>query len=150
MNLTKCCKFTRLTTDGTNYSNAAGTTDTLEGTVVDMANFEAVTFLVSVGAITTTGTVACTVQQGTDATVTDAADLSGPTHTFSAAADSNKTVAIEVNQPRERYLRLKIVRATANAVIDSVVAIQTGPRVMPPAVGAQMETSVFSLSPAEA
>lgn len=150
MNLTKESKITRLTVDGTNYAATASTTDTLAGNTVDMANFDAVTFVVSVGAITGSGTAEIKVESGTDATPSDAAALSGATHTLSGSGESNKTVVIEVERPVERYLRVSITRATANVVVDSVVAIQTKPRVKPVTHSTTVHAAVFVLSPAEA
>jgi hypothetical protein len=150
MNLSANNKVTRLTSDGTNYSNTASTGDTLNGTVVDMAGFDSVTFIVAVGAITGAGTAACTVQQGAASNLSDAKALTGATHTFSSSTDSNKCAVIEVNRPTDRYVRLSIVRGgSANSVIDSVVAIQSNARSVPVTNGATVDGTVCVTSPAE-
>lgn len=111
-------------------ATAAGSSDITTCAVIDMANFEAVTFMVAFGTITSGAVTSIKVQQGTDGTVSDAADLEGTSVTI-ADTDDNKIAMVEVYRPRERYVKLIIKRATQNAVVDGAWAIQTGPRVKP-------------------
>ena len=66
-----------------------------------------------------------------------------------ADADGNKMLAVDVFRPRERYVRLVIDRATANAVIDGVIAIQYGARKMPTTHATSVAASESHTSPAE-
>lgn len=124
MNLTTFGKLTRVV-DAT----AAGTTD-VNGTVVDMKGFDACTFIVGFGTITVAAVSGIHVQQGELANGSDMADLVGTSVSVADTAD-NQIVAVEVTQPRERYLRVVVDRATANAVIDFGIAIQTSAQVEP-------------------
>ena len=119
-----------LTTGGkvTRVSNAvaAGTTD-VNSTGVDMQGFESVTFYVLFGAITATAVTSVKAQQSADDAASDAyADLEG-TGVAVADDDDNQVVALEITNPRERYVRCTVDRGTANAVIDGIIAVQTGP-----------------------
>lgn len=124
MNLLKCGKLTRVMN-----AVAAGTSDQ-NSSVIDMQNFDSVTFIAAFGTITAGAVTSIKVQQGADSGLSDAADLEG-TAISVADDDDNQIVAVEVVRPRERYVRLVIDRGTQNAVIDGVIAIQTGPRVLP-------------------
>ncbi len=122
MNLTTSSKLTRVSN-----AVAAGTT-AVNSASVDMQGFEACTFLVAFGAITTGAVTSLKVQQSGDDGVADSfADLTGTSITI-ADTDDNKIVAVEVHNPRERYVRCVVSRGTANAVIDGILAIQTGPK----------------------
>lgn len=118
--LTNNVKTIRLKPDGTNYTVAAGTTD-VDSEVVDTAGYDAVRFITAYGAIVSGAVTAQEVQQGTDATVTDAADLEGTRITV-ADTDDNKLVITDILQPRERYLRVQFDRGTQNATIDCLTA----------------------------
>lgn len=125
INLTRDCKLTRVSN-----AVAAGTDDTTSCAVIDMQNFGSVTFIAAFGVITATAATSIKVQQGAIANMSDAADLLG-TSVSVAADDDNQIVAVEVVEPLERYVRLQIIRSTANAVIDGVIAIQCNPKLAP-------------------
>lgn len=109
---------------------AAGSTDITTATVIDMAGYEGVAFVYGFGTITAGAVTSVKVQQGTDATVTDAADLEGSSQSVADDAD-NKVFISDIFLPRERYVKPIIKRATQNAVVDFVLAIQYGPRTAP-------------------
>ena len=125
LNFTKDCKLTRVSN-----AVAAGTDDTTSCAVVDMQSFGSCTFIAAFGTITATAVTTVKVQQGAVANMSDAADLAG-TSISVAADDDNQIVAVEVVEPQERYVRLQIVRATANVVIDGVIAVQCNPKIAP-------------------
>jgi len=122
--LTESGKLTRVSN-----AVAAGTSD-VNSAVVDTQGFASCTFLVAFGAITAGAVTSCKVQQGAASDLSDAADLAGTAVTV-ADDDDNQLVAIEVVEPRERYLRCVVDRGTQNAVIDGVVAIQTRAKRLP-------------------
>ena len=94
---------------------AAATTD--NGSAIDMKGFDSVTFIVGFGPIAAGGVKSVKVQQ--DATRPwDAADLVGTAITV-ADDDDNQVVMLEVNQPRERYVRV-VLTGTQNARSTSV------------------------------
>jgi hypothetical protein len=143
-NLTKEGKITKVL----DYT-AAGTDDTIESSVIDMQGFDAVVFVVAIGAITATGTAAVQVQQGDESDGSDMANLTGAAVNF-AAADTTLLAAIEVVKPAKRYLQVNVTRATANVVINSAIAIQHGSAVKPVTNGATVKGTVCVATPAEA
>lgn len=116
-NLTKAGKLTRVIN-----AMAAGTS-AINGSVIDMKGFDAVTFIVGFGVITAGAVTSIKAQQGDQADLSDAADLAG-TSISVADTDDNKLVALEI-EPTKRYCRLVVVRATQNAVVDFGTAQQT-------------------------
>jgi hypothetical protein len=111
-------------------ATAAGTGDTISSDVVDTAGFAGVLFFTTFGAITATAVTSVKAQQGAASDLSDAADLEGTAQSV-ADDDDGQTFAIDINQPRERYVRMQVVRATANAVIGEIYALLYGPRSLP-------------------
>lgn len=125
MNSAKSEKVTRVLN-----AVAAGQTEQTSS-AIDMAGFEGCKIYAAFGAITTGSVVTVKLQQSSDDGSADAySDLEG---TSSAVADDrdNDLVVIDINRPTKRYLKVVIGRTTQNAVIDGVLAVQYGPRVMP-------------------
>ena len=102
---------------------AAGIT-VQNGAVIDMQGFDGVQFILLVGALTATQVTGLKAQQGNASNLSDAADLAGTAVGPLADADGNKALVLDVYRPLERYIRPVVTRATANAVIDGVIAIQ--------------------------
>lgn len=125
---------------------AAGTSDQ-NSSSVDMSGFENVTFIAAFGTIDSTAVTSIKVQQSSDDS--SFADLAG-TSISVADDDDNQVAVVSVVKPRERYVRCVVDRGTANAVIDGVVALQTGALTLPVT---QPTSSVVSsevhVSPAE-
>ena len=117
MNLSRFGKVTRV------MNGVAAGQATNNGTGVDMKGFDAVTFILLVGDIAGAGTVTLKAQQGAD-NAADWQDLLGTAVAF-AAGDDNKVAILEINCPRDRYVRPVVITAVGNGVIDGVIAIQT-------------------------
>lgn len=117
--------------------------------VVDTDGFDSVTMLLLLGAIADTGTVTVTAQQGTLSNGSDMADLSG-SGLSAATADDNGVLQSEIYRPRERYVRWKIVRATADSDICGAVAILRDPQNMPVTLSDDIADSEHLTVPAEA
>lgn len=115
MNLSKSCKITRVLN-----AVAAGTTDQ-DSTGVDMLGFDGVMFVAAFGTLTATQVTTVVAQGGSDnssfATTIGTSDAL-------ADADSNKVIVLDCYNPSTRYVRLRVDRGTANAVIDGVWAVQ--------------------------
>jgi hypothetical protein len=116
-------------------SSVAAGTSVQNGTGVDMAadgGYDGVLFVLLVGTLTATQVTALKAQQSSDDAATDAYDdLAGTLTGPFADADSNKMIALDVFRPAKRYVRPVVNRATANAVLDGVVAIQYRGRKVP-------------------
>jgi hypothetical protein len=100
---------------------AAGVTDVVPASRIDMQGWDGCLFLVKIGAIDATGTVDATVRHS-------ATDAAGAKTTLAAAqlADTgdNSLIALDIRDPQLRYLDLIVERGTANSEVDSIVAIQ--------------------------
>lgn len=114
-NLSKAAKVTRVMN-----AVAAGQT-TQNSSSVDMRGFYGCQFVAAFGTIDATAVTSCKVQTSSDNSTFN--DLTG-TSISVAATDDNKLVILDIGHNRERYLRCTIVRGTADAVIDGVIALQ--------------------------
>jgi hypothetical protein len=127
---------------------AAGTTSQ-NGTGVEMANAEVVTFVAAFGAITAGAVTGLKAQQSDDdGSADDYTDLEG-TLVSIADDEDNKVLVLEVVRPTKKFVRPVVVRGTQNAVIDSVLAIKTHTRVAPTTQGSTVADSESHVSPAE-
>ncbi|MDH5640127.1 MAG: hypothetical protein OEY28_02450 [Nitrospira sp.] len=128
-----------------NDASAAGVT-TINSAVVDMQGFDGIVFLTNAGTIAATGTAAVKVQQDTAVGMGGAADLAGSGQAF-IDTDDNKSVAVDVKRPLERYVRLVITRATANSDWGPIWALQYRARQVPVTQG--LDKHEKHLSPIE-
>ena len=143
-NMLKECKVTRVLN-----ATAAGATN-VNTTGVDMSGFEGVLFVADFGALTATQVTKMKLQESSDNGVVDAwADITGSLTAAMADADSSKLLLCEDAKPRQRYVRAVVVRGTANAVIDAVVAIQYGARTKPLTQGSTVSAQTLVVGAAE-
>lgn len=138
--LTDSAKFSRLS------NGVAAGVGTTNCTSVDMSGYDSVTFAIQIGAVDATGVVTIHVEQSEDDS--SFADLEG-TEVSYTASDDNKVALLEVNRPREQYVRPVIVRSTANSVIDSVLGIQSKAGEEPVSQSATVLSTTFVHSPGE-
>lgn len=103
-------------------ATAAGTGDTITGTAIDTLGWDGIMLIYLFGAITSTAVTTCKVQGGSASDGSDAADLAGTAQSV-ADTDDNKAVLVDIYRPMQRYIRPAIVRATANVVINNVIAV---------------------------
>jgi hypothetical protein len=103
-------------------ATASNQTD-VEGTPVDMQGYEGAVFFGTIG--TANAGNYLKVRQGTDSTVTDAADLEGTKVVATAAAE---IVWCEIYKPQERYLQPYIEKGGAATTTGDLYCIQYGGR----------------------
>ena len=96
-----------------------------------MQGFESCMFVVSFGTITASAVTSIKAQQDSASGMGTAADLLGTSVTV-ADDDDDKVFYLDIVRPRERYVRCIVDRGTQNAVVDSILAIQYDPKLMPP------------------
>lgn len=108
---------------------AAGVT-TINSSVLDTQGANGARFLTAFGAIVAGAVTSVKIQQGNLADGSDMADLEGTSITV-ADDDDNQVVVHEIHNPRERYLRVVVLRATQNSTVDAIVAELIRPRVSP-------------------
>lgn len=133
----------------------AGTAgSTVDCTIVDMADYESVTFVVAFQTVVNAAVVTLQAAQFTASTsgsmVVSTATTGAITSDGTTIALSNKMLALTVVKPRDRYVEAQIVIATQNAPIDSVIAILSGPRKRPTVQGATVHASGTFLTPGNA
>lgn len=127
---------------------AAGTTSQ-NGSGVDTSNAETVTFIAEFGSIAAGAVTGLKAQGSDDDGSSDAyADLEG-TLVEIADDEGNKILVLEIVRPKSKWVRPVVVRGTANAVIDGVIAITTLTRVTPVTQGSTVAASKSVVSPAE-
>jgi hypothetical protein len=135
----------------TRHSNAvaAGQTVITPGTAIDMAGFESVTFLVAFGAITASAVTSIEVHCSSDDGAGDAYTALAGSNVVVTDANDNKVAAIDVIRPPERYVKCIVNRATADAAVDAIIAIQTGAKSLPVTADATIVGNEVHQSPAE-
>jgi hypothetical protein len=138
--VSKDCKISQCATV---TAGAAATTD-INATSVDMANFESVTFVVPFGAIVSGAVTTIKAQGSSDNS--SFSDLTGTSQTV-ADTDDDKTFYITLNKPAHRYNRVVVDRATQNATVGGIIAIQTDPRTCPTTHGTSVSGETH-ISPA--
>lgn len=131
-------------------SVAAGKATTV-GEIIDTAGYGGACFIYKLGAVTDGAAVTLKIYQGSDATVSDVAELAGASAAIATASgDSEQRLVVDVIKPRERYLRPTIVTATENVEIDDAICILYNPDVIPVTQPATVDASALVVSPAEA
>jgi hypothetical protein len=143
MNLSSQVKISRVIslTEG-----AAGQT-TINATIIDMAGFESVLFVITLGSIATGAAIVFRVEESNAADLTGAADLAGSGLAIADDADEGIRF-IDVVRPRKRYVRLVCARGTANSAC-SAIAIQYGAKQGPTTHQADYVLGETHISPAE-
>lgn len=105
----------------------AGTTD-VTCTTLDMAGWDGVLFLALLGDVTATSVLQFKIYTGSDSGGSGAALPTGGTATtaFTAgASDADNLILLgDAFRPQARYVTGVLLRGTANAVVDGIVAIQ--------------------------
>lgn len=130
---------------------ASAGTSTLTSDVVDVKHFDGCTFIALLGDVTDTAALELVVQHGDAADGSDAADTTTSAAFTAGASDAdNKLLAVEIIRPVKRYVRAKLVRGTANAVVDGIVAVVTDPHSVPTTADATVIGSAVGASPASA
>ena len=109
---------------------AAGTTN-VNSSWVDVANADGVRFIAMLGTLTANQVTRMKLQGACNSNQSDAADLLDSTtgnviQTANAAdTDTNKILVASVFKPKVRYVRAVVIRGTANAVVDGILAEET-------------------------
>jgi len=103
----------------------------LTSEVVDMAGWTGVVFMAYLGDVTTGSVLGLTVDDS-DTGVGAWDDLEGPLAFTAGDSDADgKLMIIDVVRPERRYVRARLTRTSANAVVNGIVAIKYGPKDQP-------------------
>lgn len=132
----------------------AGTPATYKSTIVDMAGYDEVTFVVAFQTVVNNAVVTFRVAQAatnsTGAMVVSTATTGAITSDGTTVALSNKQLVLTVTKPSFRYLEAQVVVGTQNAPIDHVTAILSNPRKRKTTQGATVHASAIHASPSAA
>jgi hypothetical protein len=132
-------------------NSVAASQATTVGEIIDTAGFGGACFIYKLGTVTDAAAVTLKIYQGSNATVSDVAELASASAVIAAASsDSEQRLVVDVVKPRERYLRPTIVTADQNVEIDDAICILYNPDVMPVAQPATVDDDTLVVSPAEA
>lgn len=130
-------------------ATAAGSTD-VNGTGVDTAGWDGVCFVALLGTLTATQVTALHAQYSDDnAVADDYTDVAGSSAGPMGDDDDTDMLSLDILRPAKRYVRPVLDRATANAVVDGVIAILYRAREVPTTPDARMIDSVKLVHPAE-
>lgn len=123
---------------------AAGTSEQFS-TVLDMAGYTSVLFLVSFGD-NTSGTVLTAVVRSNPTSSTSTGTLEGTcTVTSASATDTdNALMIVDVEKPTQRFVFLDVTRTTQNATINCMIAVQYNASSVPQTQGATVIASAFA------
>src|SRR5574343_611969 len=106
-------------------ATVAGTGDTLNGDILDMQGFDSVCFIAILGDVANTSVITLKAMSGSAANLAGGAYKTAiATVTATATSGDDKLLVLDVVKTNERYIRPDLVRATANAVVDSIIAIR--------------------------
>lgn len=128
-------------------NTAGGFGDTLNGDILDLANYDSVCFIAVTGDVANTAVGTLKAYCGDAAALGDGA-YKTTTATFTADATSadNKLLVLDVVKPGKRYVRPDFVRATANIPVEAIVAIRYNARNIPTTQPADVVDSDISVN----
>jgi hypothetical protein len=130
---------------------AAAGTSLITGNTIDTQGFLGIMCIAKVGDVTATCVPHLQAFEGDASNGSDATLLTG-TSALAAAGASNydsKMMILDVRRPLKRYITFKLVRGTANAVVDSLTGILYAPKDVPVTQGSDVIGSTSLLSPSE-
>jgi len=128
-------------------AQVAGTSDTLAGDILDLQNCDSVMAIAALGDVTVNAVVSLKAYTGDNAALSDGAyETVYATVTATATSADNKLLVLDIVKPGKRYCRFDLVRATANAVVDGIVAIRYNNRVIPVTQGADVVDSDINVN----
>ena len=127
MKISNAVKTLRVKVDGTNYTAAAGST-AVTSEAIDTFGFDGIRIVMGFGAIVSGAATSFKLQECATSGGSYA-DIAGSSVTV-ADTDDNKIAIAEIYQPRARFIKVVISRATQNATVDFMIAELTSARVL--------------------
>lgn len=115
----------------TRVNNAAAAAQTeLDSSCVDMAGFDSVLFVIALGTVTDASVMTMTIKSNpTNSNSGGTTEKAGTAVT--ASTSSNKTMAVEVHKPSQRFVYCAFTRTAQNAAVDAIYAIQFNAKSVP-------------------
>lgn len=142
MNLSKDVKITVVS------PAATAATSAIDSSILDMQGYEGVMFIALTGDVTATSDLTLTIKGNSANHLTVPTPITQKATTLFAAgaadADS-KALVVDLYKPALRYVFANLTRATANAVIGGIIAIQYQAGNKPTTNDASVIASAFGL-----
>jgi len=108
----------------TTVAEGAAAQTTITSDALNMAGFDSACFIVPVGPVTAGAVTTMKLQQSDDDGSSDAySDVLGTSITI-ADSDDNKLKYLDVYRPGKQYLKIVIARATQDATVGGIFAVQ--------------------------
>lgn len=128
-------------------ATVAGTDDTLNGDILDLQDCDSVIGIAILGDVTVASVITLKAYTGNEAALGDGAyEAVTATVTATATSADNKLLVLDIVKPGKRYCRFDLIRATANAVVDGIVAARYNYRVNPVTQPADVVNSNISIN----
>jgi len=142
--LVKNCAFEAVVNNTT-----AGTT-TINSSIVDLGTngaFDSVCFAAKLGDVTDKSVITLKAICGNESDLSDGVEKENvATITADATSADNKLLILDVIKPGTRYVKVSIIRATANAAVESVIAIKYNAKAYPVTQGSGVIHSNISVN----
>ncbi len=142
MNLSKDVKITVVA------AAAAAATTAITSDVLDMSGYDGVMFVALTGDVTATSVLTLTAKANSaNSTSSPTPVTQKATDAFTAGASDadSKALVVDVFKPTLRYVFAELTRATANAVVGGIIAIQYQASNKPTSHAASVIASAFGL-----
>ena len=142
MNLSKDVKITVVS------PAATAATSAIDSSILDMQGYEGVMFIALTGDVTATSDLTLTIKGNSANHLTVPTPITQKATTlFTADATSadSKALVVDLYKPALRYVFANLTRATANAVIGGIIAIQYNSTNKPTTNDASVIASAFGL-----
>jgi len=125
-----------------NRSAGTASATPTKGTIIDMQGWDGVLFVAAFDNVAATSAMALRAA-GDDVNNTSGMTLYTGSASFTAGASDadNKLLALDVYRPKDRYIEAQVFHVTADAPIDSVIAIQYRGTLKPVTQGATVVAS---------
>ena len=121
--------------------------------IIDMQNYESVTFIVPITDCADTGIATITGEQDDEDADTNMAALAGATATATSGTNDDlngQLLILEIDKPEERYIQIALTSSVANIAFGTGIAILTHKRVKPVSDHSTVLDATLVVSPAEA
>jgi hypothetical protein len=130
----------------------AGVADITDADIIDLGSptegiFDSVLFVAVLGEVTTASELTLKAYCGDAATLSDGAYKTATAAVVASGNDTdNNLLVLDVIKPGKRYVRADLVIDTANAVVDSILAIRYNARTAPTTQTANVADSDLSVN----
>jgi len=133
--------------DKTSIAAVAADTAITDGDILDLQGFDSVCGIAILGEVTTASVPTLKAYTGDVAALTDGVyETVTATKTASGNDTDNTLLVLDVIKPGKRYVRFDLTRASANTVLDGIIAIRYNARTIPVTQGADVADGEISVN----